>query len=186
MGLVRKTMSIGTLGLVHYRSADERALRKAQKELGAANADLERERSARAEAEEGISRAQERAHAAEVEARKAARAASRHRGRKGKKAQKNQTVLDRIGPMVEAAVDAVGGAVGDAVEAAEPKVRATASEARHRSRRAARRTKAEAKRASAKGRHSATRTRRWAGLMHSVAGPAANAVLSSADASGAT
>ena len=155
MGLVRKTMSIGTLGLVHYRSSGERALRKAHKELDAANSDLERERSARADAEDGITRAEQRAHAAEAEARKAARSASRHRGRKGRKAAKaakGQTMLDRLGPIVEAAVDKVGTAVEGAVVAAEPKVRAGASEARHRGRRAARKTKAEAKRATAKAR----------------------------------
>lgn len=117
MGLVRKTFSISTLGLVNFRSKKE-LLRRAEADLGAASSDLEREHHAREAAEARIAAAEERAKAAELQTLKAAKGAARLRGKRGRKAR---SILDRL---------------GDAVEATEPTLRSGVEEAGRRSRKA--------------------------------------------------
>lgn len=67
MGVIRKTLSISTLGLVSWRSKKEK-LRRAEKALVAAEEELEREHAALAEADSRVSAALKRAKKAELEA----------------------------------------------------------------------------------------------------------------------
>ncbi len=118
MGLVRKTLSISTLGLVNFRSKKE-LLARAEADLGAATDELDREHRARAAAEARIAVAERRSKAAELQALHAAKKAARLRGKKGKQAR---TLLDRL---------------NEAAAVAEPKLRDAAEEAGKRGRRAA-------------------------------------------------
>ena len=72
MGLVRKTLSVATLGAVSFRGKKER-LRRADRALRDAEQDLARERSARETAERRIGAAEERVKHATTEASHAAR-----------------------------------------------------------------------------------------------------------------
>jgi tRNA A37 methylthiotransferase MiaB len=120
MGLVRKTLSISTLGLVSFRSKKE-LLRRAEADLVAATTELEREHAARAAVEGRVGLAEKRTRQAELQALQAAKKAAKLRGKKGKRAR---TLADRL---------------ADALEVAEPKVRAGAEEAKVRGRRARKR-----------------------------------------------
>lgn len=81
MGLIRKTLSISTLGLVSWRSKKER-IRRAEKALAEAESDLEREHAAREEADERLAAAVKRARKAELEAIHEAEAATKERRRR--------------------------------------------------------------------------------------------------------
>jgi hypothetical protein len=143
MGLVRKTLSISTLGLVSFRSKKER-LRRAEADLDAANEDLEREHLARSGAEARIAAAEKRARSAELQTLKAAKDAAKLRGRKGARAR---SILDRLGDAATSVGSTVGEVVADAVEAAEPKVREGTRRARKRSAEARKQGRKAAKRA---------------------------------------
>jgi hypothetical protein len=131
MGLVRKTLSIGTLGLVSFRSKKE-LLRRAETDLEAANAELERERLARDLAEGRISGAERRTRQAELETLAAAKQAAKLRGKKGKHAR---TLAERL---------------SDAIDTADSKVQAGAEEAKVRGRRARKKAAKAAKEAKAR------------------------------------
>jgi hypothetical protein len=83
MGIIRKTASIGTLGIVSFRSKKE-LLRRAEKGKRAAEAELEREQAARSEADKRVSAAEKRVQKAELaalhEAQAAAKAKSKAKG----------------------------------------------------------------------------------------------------------
>ncbi|QGG93769.1 hypothetical protein [Actinomarinicola tropica] len=81
MGLIRKTLSISTLGLVSWRSKKER-IRRAEKALADAEADLEREHQAREAADGRLSEALKRAKKAELDAIQEAEAAGKERRRR--------------------------------------------------------------------------------------------------------
>ena len=72
MGLVRKTLSVATLGAVSFRGKKEK-LRRAERALRDAEQDLARERSARETAERRIGAAEERVKQATAEASHAAK-----------------------------------------------------------------------------------------------------------------
>jgi hypothetical protein len=126
MGLIRKTLSISTLGLVDFRSKKE-LLRRAEASLDEAVAELEKEQTARSLAEGRISTAEKRTRQAELEALAAAKKAAKLRGKKGKHAQ---SLADRL---------------SEALEAAEPKMKASAEGAKVRGRRARRKAAKAAK-----------------------------------------
>ncbi len=65
MGLIRKTLSISTLGIVDFRSKKEQ-LRRAEKAHRAARAELVGEQAARAAADKRIAEAEKRARQAEL------------------------------------------------------------------------------------------------------------------------
>ena len=65
MGIIRKTMSVGTLGLVSFRSKKEK-LRKAEAQAETAAADLLREHQARELAEQRVAKAEKKAREAEL------------------------------------------------------------------------------------------------------------------------
>ena len=71
MGLVRKTLSVATLGAVSFRSKKEK-LRRAERALRDAEGDLARERSTRETAERRIGAAEERVKHATAQASHAA------------------------------------------------------------------------------------------------------------------
>jgi hypothetical protein len=79
MGLVRKTASIATLGLVSFRSKKEQ-LRRAQAAHRDAAAALDRERRARSEADDRVVVAEKRAVDAELQALQAAKRLTRAKG----------------------------------------------------------------------------------------------------------
>ncbi|MEJ7764296.1 MAG: hypothetical protein WKF86_02260 [Acidimicrobiales bacterium] len=87
MGLVRKTLSISTVGLVSFRSKKEK-LRRAEAEREVATAELLREQKARELAEHRVVTAEKKAHVAELLALKAAgdarKASRKERSRKEK------------------------------------------------------------------------------------------------------
>src|SRR4051812_2876336 len=72
MGLIRKTVSISTFGVVPFRSRKE-LLRRAEGAQSAAAAELERERSQRDAADRRVSAAEKRAVEAELQALQVAR-----------------------------------------------------------------------------------------------------------------
>ena len=143
MGLVRKTLSIGTLGLVDFRSKKE-LLRRAEADLADATDELEREQVARSLAEGRIAVAERRTTAAELQALAAAKRAAKLRGKKGKQAR---SLIDRL---------------GDAFEAAEPKVKAGADEAKVRGRRARKKAEKAAKNAQVRSRKAAKQAKKAA------------------------
>ncbi|HJR25630.1 MAG TPA: hypothetical protein VJ804_09165, partial [Acidimicrobiales bacterium] len=67
MGVIRKTASISTLGLVKFRSKKER-LKRAEAAERIANDELEAEKAARAAADERVAEAERRAKKAELAA----------------------------------------------------------------------------------------------------------------------
>lgn len=140
MGLIRKTVSISTLGIVPFRSKKER-LRRAESAYRKATDELETEQQARVEADRRVSAAEKRARLAELtaihEARAAAKAKRRARGRKAKRAA---SVEQRLAALVESA---------------QPAVMATAEQAGRRGRSAAKRASKASRRAAARARHEA-------------------------------
>lgn len=71
MGLVRKTLSVGTLGAVSFRSKKER-LRRADRSRNEAEAALEQEHAARAAAEVRVAAAEKRVKHAKADAARTA------------------------------------------------------------------------------------------------------------------
>jgi hypothetical protein len=108
MGIIRKTVSVGTLGIVPFRSKRE-LLKRAEKDRKAAEAELQREHVARAEADRRIAEAERRMQKAELTALHEAKAAAkakgrRKRGRKGRAARGRDMIEDMVAaarPMVE-------------------------------------------------------------------------------------
>jgi hypothetical protein len=118
MGLIRKTASISTLGLVSFRSKKER-LKRAEAAERIAHDELDAEKAARTAADERVAEAERRARKAELaalhEARVAARRghrlrAARHEraGARYRRARKRaqtaeSTIRDTVGGLVDAA-----------------------------------------------------------------------------------
>jgi colicin import membrane protein len=143
MGLVRKTLSISTLGLVNFRSKKE-LLRRAESDLDAATTELEREHAARSAYESRVGLAEKRTRQAELQALQAAKRAAKLRGKKGKRAR---TLADRL---------------SDAIDAAEPKVSAATAEAKVRGRKARKQAKRAAAEAQVRGRKARKRAEKAA------------------------
>jgi hypothetical protein len=143
MGIIRKTLSISTLGVVPFRSKRE-LLRRAEKARRAAAAQLEREQAARSEADRRVAAAEKRVQGAELlalhEAKVAAKAKAK-RSRRGRRGRRK--ALERF---------------GDLIEGAQPVVEQHAKAAGRRARKAARSSRHTAERAQRK----ATRSQRHA------------------------
>jgi fused signal recognition particle receptor len=122
MGMIRKTLSIGTLGLVSWRSKAEK-LEIAEYVLAQAEARTEAEHAARLGAEA-------RADRATAELVRSAKQSRRQRRR-----EETKTLLAKSSE----AVEEIGHAVAHSAKAAEPKVRRARRHAR-RSAKQARRT----------------------------------------------
>lgn len=169
MGLVRKTLSISTLGLVNFRSKKE-LLARAENDLASASDELDREHRAREAAEARVSVAERRTKAAELQALHAAKRAAKLRGKKGAQAR---TLLDRLNEAAAAAEPKLQEAgrkgrkaakkaakkarkkAGDAVATYEPKIRDAVEQAQTRGRRAAKKARKSAKAEAKKARKKA-------------------------------
>lgn len=154
MGIIRKTMSISTLGIVPFRSKKE-LLRRAEKGQEAAQADLLREQAARAESDRRIVAAERRVRVAELialhEAKLADKAAGRGRKRrKARKAGKRQIARELLGDVMAAAQP-----VEDHAREAGRRGRAVAKQAAKAGQKAAERAQAEAEKAAAAARKEA-------------------------------
>ena len=106
MGLIRKTLSVGTFGVVSFRSKKER-LRRAERSQHDAETSLIGEHAARVAAEGRVSGSEKRekrasAHAAHV-GRRLER--SKRRSRRGHKRETTRDVLAAVEPIVHSGID---------------------------------------------------------------------------------
>ena len=120
MGMIRKTLSIGTLGLVSFRSKKEK-LARSQATTAQVAAERDLERAARLDAETRAATAHVQLKLAKREAAVASKQAAklRKRGKRGKRAKRSTPLAD------------VGGALTSAVKSAEPAVRSGVESAQH-------------------------------------------------------
>lgn len=117
MGLIRKTLSVSTLGVIPFRSKKEK-LRRAERATRDAESELDRERSARAHAESRISEAEKRVKKAQLDALQAAKQLEKNRqktGRRGKKARTVADMLTAAEPYVREGVESAKQASSEAV-----------------------------------------------------------------------
>jgi hypothetical protein len=116
MGVIRKTLSIGTLGAVSFRSNKEK-LRRAERSRSDAESSLSDEHAARVAAEARISAAEKRVHNATAAA---ARAASRldesKRRRRRDRRARAAKLLAEVQPIVHSGAESVRSASSDAAE----------------------------------------------------------------------
>jgi hypothetical protein len=150
MGIIRKTASIGTFGLVSFRSKKER-LRRAEAAQQAAEDDLAAERLARETADERVAEAERRARKAELAALHEAKAAARSGHRlKAARAEREGSRHRRARRKARGRRDSFRDHVGNLVEAAQPLVEDGAATARRGGRAARRQAKQLAKTARAR------------------------------------
>lgn len=155
MGIIRKTVSISTLGIVSFRSKKE-LLRRAEKDRRAAETALSREQAARADADRRIAAAERRVQEAELaalhDARVAAKAkAKRKAGRGGRRARRRGSrrgAMDVLGDLVAAAQPVVE----DQAKAVGRRARKAAKASRHAAERAQREATRTGRRARARVR----------------------------------
>jgi hypothetical protein len=139
VGVIRKTLSISTLGIVDFRSKKE-LLRRAEKAQAAARAELIGEQAARAAADERVAAAERRARQAEALARQQVKKteATKRRGRR--KASVLETLESAASPLEARAKD-LGRRGRKAAEKAAKHAEAAAEKARKQARKQAKRTK---------------------------------------------
>ena len=120
MGMIRKTLSIGTLGFVNFRSKKEK-LARSQATTAQVAAERDLERAARLDAETRAATAHVQLKLAKREAAAASKEAAklRKRGKRGKRAKRSTPLAD------------VSGALTSAVKSAEPTVRSGVESAQH-------------------------------------------------------
>ena len=148
MGLIRKTLSISTLGIVDFRSKKEQ-LRRAEKARLAAQAELIGEQAARAAADQRIAAAEKRARQSELLALQQAKKAGASRGRRRKRGQAaiSQTIEALEGlvasgpPAAEARAKDLGRRGRKAAAKAAKRAEAAAGEARKAARKRGRRAR---------------------------------------------
>jgi hypothetical protein len=141
MGLIRKTMSVGTFGVVSFRSKKER-LRRAERSQHNAETSLHDEHAARMAAEERVSGSKKREKRASAQAAHAAKRLerSKHRNRRHHKNETVGDVLAAVEPIVHSGIDNLRGASTETAE---------------RSRRAGRRTRKAAARSMRRAKENA-------------------------------
>jgi hypothetical protein len=106
MGLIRKSLSVGTLGVVAFRSNKEK-LHRAEGSRRRAQEALERADTAREGAECRVTAAEERAEHADAEATKATKRLKRARKRgRGRRADRLAHLVATAEPIVRSTVDA--------------------------------------------------------------------------------
>lgn len=106
MGLIRKTLSVGTLGRVAFHSKNER-LRRAERSQSRAEAELGAEHTARKGAEARITAAEQRLKHASAKAETAARRLeeSKRRNRRHAKGETMGDVFAGLEPLVRSGVE---------------------------------------------------------------------------------
>lgn len=147
MGLIRKTASISTLGLISFRSKKER-LRRAEGAHADATRELLAEQAARVAADERVQAAEKRARQAELlalhEAKSAARNSRTRRHERQERSRRTRRAVARSARHAEAGVRE---GVHDLVEAAQPRIEEGVRHARRRGRAARKQAGALAKQA---------------------------------------
>lgn len=147
MGLIRKTASISTLGLISFRSKRER-LRRAETAQADAARDLLAEQAARAEADDRVRSAERRAKQAELLALHEAKVADRHkRGRRHDRHERGRRARKAAARRARHAEAGLRESLHGAVEAAQPHLEAGLRQARRRGRAARKQAGAVAKQA---------------------------------------
>jgi len=145
MGVIRKTASVGTLGLVNFRSKKEK-LRRAEFARDA-------EHRAREIAESGFARAEsELKRLSKSEAKAAKKLAKLRKNRKVRKADRLATLLDAAQPVVKSGMETTRHTMHDVAKKsrkhgrrARKATREAAEHASHEMRRGAERVAAEAR-----------------------------------------
>jgi len=141
MGIIRKTASVSTLGLVSFRSKKER-LRRAEADVRKAADELASVQLARVEADHRVADAERRARQAELQALHEAKVAAKH-GRKADKAKSSRRQRRR-----RHAEHPVRESLDGLVAAVQPVVEEGAKQARRQGREAGRRGRAAARKAA--------------------------------------
>jgi hypothetical protein len=95
MGIIRKTASISTLGLVSFRSKKE-LLKRAEKDRNEAQAELAQAKLARDVLDERVSATEKRAHRAELQALQQAKKAEGAKRKQRRRAKKSGMNLDAV------------------------------------------------------------------------------------------
>ena len=150
MGVIRKTVSISTLGIVPFRSRKE-LLRRAEKDRRAAEAELTRESAARAEAERRVAEAKKRVEKAELTALHEAKVAAKAKGRRRAKKQSRRTArLTEARDLLTGLVEAAQPVVQEQTEAVGRRARKAAKASRQAAERAQREASKGGRRARAK------------------------------------
>jgi hypothetical protein len=146
--LIRKTVSISTLGIVDFRSKKER-IRRAEKAYQSAQAELIGEQTARAAADKRIAAAEKRARQAELLALQQAKKADDVRGRRRKRRQAAvghtiealESFVAANAPVAEEKAKELGRRGRKAAAKAAKRAEAAAEEARKQARKQGRRAK---------------------------------------------
>ena len=161
--MIRKTVSVGTLGIVSFRSKKEK-LQRAERSQHDAEAALEREHSARVAAEALSISAERRVKKARSEAAHAERKA-RKRSRSHRKSDKLAAIVASAEPIVRGGVETArhtGSDVAKRGRRAGRHARKAAKHAAHDAKKAAKRSAADARKAAERGRKVGRRARRAA------------------------
>ena len=148
MGIIRKTVSVTTLGIVPFRSKKEQ-LRRAQKAHRSAQAELVGEQAARASADKRIAAAEKRARQAELLALQQAKKADvatgkRRERRRAARAHAKETIegfVSATTPVVEERAKDLGRRGRKAAAKATKRAEAAAEEARKRAQKQGRRAR---------------------------------------------
>lgn len=117
MGLIRKSLSVGTFGFVAFRSKKEK-LRRAERSQRAAETSLQDEHAARVAAESGMLVAGKRARRARADAAHTAKRLERSK-RRSRRHGKGETLLGAFGsvePIVRNAMESAQSTSADAAE----------------------------------------------------------------------
>lgn len=147
MGIIRKTVSISTLGLVPFRSRKE-LLRRAEKDRRAAEAELAREQMLRAAADQRVTAAEKRVQKAELTALHEAKLAAKVTAKGARRRRGRRSTLERFGDLVEGAqpiVEEQAKAMGRRARKAAKASRHAATRAQREATRGGRKAKARMK-----------------------------------------
>lgn len=153
MGIIRKTVSIGTLGIVPFRSKRE-LVRRAERDRRAASVELGRLQIARATVDERLTAAERRLRAAEATAQREAAAAAagkrpsrrarRRASRSGADRSPTEVLVDLVAATQPVAQDQAK-AVGRRARKAAARAQVAAERAQHEAKKTGRRARARAR-----------------------------------------
>ncbi len=158
MGIIRKTLSISTVGIVSFRSKKE-LLRRAEKDRRAAESELDREQAARLEADRRVAAAEKRVQQAELTALREAKVAAKAKTKAKGSSRRGRRRARRGGDQLSGAREMLG----DLVAAAQPVVQDQAKAAGRGARKAAKAARQTAdtaqREATRRGRRARARAR---------------------------
>jgi len=148
MGLIRKTLSVGTLGIVSFRSKKEK-LRRAERSQHDAEVALEHEHAARLSAEVRTIAAEKRVRRAKADAEHASRKNGKRKRRRSHKPDGLAGLIAGAEPIVRSGMESA---------------RSASSDAAKRGRRVGRRARKAAKRSAIEAKRSAIEAKKAAKL----------------------